>query len=633
MPPVASISAAAAQKSGPGVAASAANGTGDTGFLAALDDIIQSMSGQSATGVAAGQQGAAQQNAGQGGGSQQSVGQQGTSAKAQTTVAVAASDSADDDAEDTSEGTAADLSAPATATPVVATATALPATPVLNVKAALPNVGAGATSQIAAAQPSIHGLSAAGTSPEIEPVQPEPLSAADAATLAVLPSAQFAVKPVAAGATQAASNAQGSAQTASPDASIDAKPTAISPASAVSPSSPSDAVAIAAQDEDVSSAAQPAAKSKPTDTSDDAAAVAPAPAQIDSGLLSTIASQLQGSNPQPAIQQPAQPVADGNVSISAASAKVSQQTATAQNLVAETSQPQVQPQQAAPAPSSTPSASVQPLPQKPGVADQGPAVGQTTQAQADAAGSIGASDSQSQAQAQNQSSNPDQQTAATQADPTQVADLKIAAPVVAAPAEATVEKTKSTDGGVKSIDAAATATPAADASSVYGQGAQITSQVGQAHTAATDASASIAPQSPADQISVVLQRAVTEKTSSVTIALDPAELGKVEVKLDFNKDGSVQANITADRQDTLTLLKNDHAGLHQALQNAGFSTDSSSLSFNLRSDNQNQQAQQGGKAYNARANFMIDGGVDAVASTAATQSTPAAADGRVDVRV
>jgi flagellar hook-length control protein FliK len=130
-----------------------------------------------------------------------------------------------------------------------------------------------------------------------------------------------------------------------------------------------------------------------------------------------------------------------------------------------------------------------------------------------------------------------------------------------------------------------------------------------------------------------LHRAVADKASSVTVALDPADLGKVEVKLDFAKDGSVQANIIADRQDTLNMLKSDHAGLHQALQNAGLSTDSSSLSFNLRGDGQNQQAQQGGKAYQSRTTFTIDGVSDSASPSTSSQYMSMASDGHVDVRV
>ena len=97
-------------------------------------------------------------------------------------------------------------------------------------------------------------------------------------------------------------------------------------------------------------------------------------------------------------------------------------------------------------------------------------------------------------------------------------------------------------------------------------------------------------QPPVDQVSVIMQRAAAAgETSAMTIALNPADLGRVEISLKFGKNGSVQANVMADKAGTLDLLKNDQSSLHQALENAGLSPDSASLSFNLRDD----QAQQG----------------------------------------
>ena len=144
----------------------------------------------------------------------------------------------------------------------------------------------------------------------------------------------------------------------------------------------------------------------------------------------------------------------------------------------------------------------------------------------------------------------------------------------------------------------------------------------------------VAGQSPSDQVSVALHRAGVDKASSVTIALNPAELGKVEVKLDFSKDGSVQASIVAERADTLQMLKNDHQGLSQALNNAGLSTDASSLNFSLGGDRQNQQAGQGSNTatpYTSRTNFAAETLAETPATSTSTRYV--AADGRVDMLV
>ncbi len=152
-----------------------------------------------------------------------------------------------------------------------------------------------------------------------------------------------------------------------------------------------------------------------------------------------------------------------------------------------------------------------------------------------------------------------------------------------------------------------------------------------ASTGSTAATSYTAAGSPADQVSVVIQRGITAGAQSMTIALDPLELGKVEVKLDFAKDGSVQASVTAERPETLTLLKNDHSTLTQALQNAGLTTTSNSLSFNLRDGGSSQQQQSSAGASNYRRN-----GSDAVDATtpitsATVQYAVSSGNGRIDV--
>jgi flagellar hook-length control protein FliK len=76
-----------------------------------------------------------------------------------------------------------------------------------------------------------------------------------------------------------------------------------------------------------------------------------------------------------------------------------------------------------------------------------------------------------------------------------------------------------------------------------------------------------------------------------TIRLDPAELGKVEVKLSMDDEGKVQAKLTVDRVDTLYLLQRDARTLERAFDQAGLKTSPDSLAFNLRDSGQGQREQ------------------------------------------
>jgi flagellar hook-length control protein FliK len=87
-----------------------------------------------------------------------------------------------------------------------------------------------------------------------------------------------------------------------------------------------------------------------------------------------------------------------------------------------------------------------------------------------------------------------------------------------------------------------------------------------------------------------------------TIRLDPAELGKVEVKLSMDDEGKVQAKLTVDRVDTLYMLQRDARTLERAFDQAGLKTSPDSLAFNLRDSGQGQreQGRQDGSSFERR---------------------------------
>lgn len=84
-----------------------------------------------------------------------------------------------------------------------------------------------------------------------------------------------------------------------------------------------------------------------------------------------------------------------------------------------------------------------------------------------------------------------------------------------------------------------------------------------------------------EQVSLYLSRNARNGVEQMTLQLKPVDLGRVDIKLDFS-DGRVQGTILADNPQTLELLIKDQRNLERALQDAGFQTDSGSLSFSLR---------------------------------------------------
>ena len=73
------------------------------------------------------------------------------------------------------------------------------------------------------------------------------------------------------------------------------------------------------------------------------------------------------------------------------------------------------------------------------------------------------------------------------------------------------------------------------------------------------------------------------------IRLDPPELGRIEVRIDVDRDGHVTSRLIADRSDTLDLLRRDATGLERALQDAGLKTADNGLQFSLRDQTMGRQ--------------------------------------------
>ncbi|HUA52221.1 MAG TPA: flagellar hook-length control protein FliK [Candidatus Sulfotelmatobacter sp.] len=88
-----------------------------------------------------------------------------------------------------------------------------------------------------------------------------------------------------------------------------------------------------------------------------------------------------------------------------------------------------------------------------------------------------------------------------------------------------------------------------------------------------------------DQILPNLSQAANgDGSGRFTIQLRPPELGKVQVDLKIDDTGHVTATITADHQDTLSLLQRNSHQLEQALNDAGLSTNNGDLQFSLSGD-------------------------------------------------
>lgn len=159
-----------------------------------------------------------------------------------------------------------------------------------------------------------------------------------------------------------------------------------------------------------------------------------------------------------------------------------------------------------------------------------------------------------------------------------------AAPATQAPKSSSAALTQASPASTLVMDSALTPEAYAEQVDIVG-----------AETGRVDQAASTAPksepqqaQAPNTQIALHIARAIPQGVDRFSVQLRPAELGAVDIQLDFTDDGHVSALITAERPETLDLLQRDSRALERSLHNVGLQLENGGLSFSLKQDQGNQ---------------------------------------------
>jgi len=204
----------------------------------------------------------------------------------------------------------------------------------------------------------------------------------------------------------------------------------------------------------------------------------------------------------------------------------------------------------------------------------------------------------------------------------------------------------------------------ADGASTPGQAARDHSQI-TANTAATptvtDANAQLAAV-PQQQLSNVTSTAATDKFTvthaagaavplnglAVEIAasvqsgkthfevrLDPADLGRIDVRIDVDRNGQVTSHLTVEKAETLSMLQQDAPQLQQALSDAGLKTSNGGLQFSLRDQSQSGQNNSNNNQTGAQPQRLVISEEDTVPAAIAGRSygRMLGNSGGVDIRV
>src|SRR3954451_9085028 len=102
--------------------------------------------------------------------------------------------------------------------------------------------------------------------------------------------------------------------------------------------------------------------------------------------------------------------------------------------------------------------------------------------------------------------------------------------------------------------------------------------------------------------------------TSFEIRLDPADLGRIDVRIDVDRSGQVTSHLTVEKPETLSMLRQDAPQLQRALDDAGFKTDGGGLQFSLR--DQSSSGQNSGNDNGRNAQRLVISEDDTIPATA-----------------
>jgi flagellar hook-length control protein FliK len=91
--------------------------------------------------------------------------------------------------------------------------------------------------------------------------------------------------------------------------------------------------------------------------------------------------------------------------------------------------------------------------------------------------------------------------------------------------------------------------------------------------------------------------------SRFEIRLDPADLGRIDVRINVDRNGQVTSHLTVEKPETLSMLRQDAPQLQRALDDAGFKTGNGGLQFSLR--DQSSSGQNGGNETGRNAHRLV----------------------------
>ncbi len=129
-------------------------------------------------------------------------------------------------------------------------------------------------------------------------------------------------------------------------------------------------------------------------------------------------------------------------------------------------------------------------------------------------------------------------------------------------------------------------------------------------------------------IAVHMKQAINASSDKVTVQLNPPALGKIQIELQFAKDGRVNAILYADKIETYDLLQRNPQLLKESIAGTGINPETTDLSFSFRGENSDRDDGKTEKPVWGNSQGMGESSSEAVLYR---QSTALNSDKKVDI--
>jgi len=174
--------------------------------------------------------------------------------------------------------------------------------------------------------------------------------------------------------------------------------------------------------------------------------------------------------------------------------------------------------------------------------------------------------------------------------------------------------------------------PSAQAATAMPQ--QVSSLSSATPTAATNPAQPASAPVPVSGLAVEIAASVQGGKTHFEVRLDPADLGRIDVRIAVDRNGQVTSHLTVEKPETLSLLRQDAPQLQQALNDAGLKTSSGGLQFSLRDQSSSGQ-NNGNNQQSPQPQRLIVSDDDSVSSAVIGRSYGRAlgSSGGIDIRV